>query len=102
MKAIRLIGHDLDDAVVNIAFFFLVLVATMAALDLASPWVVLGCWVLYVTIGFVIVVLLPEEQETRHDEQGQPRSTDQALVPSLPATKKPLEEKADRLIPAGR
>jgi fatty acid desaturase len=102
MKAIHLTGQDFDDAVVDIAFFFLVLVATMAALDLASPWVVLGCWVLYVTTGFVIVVLMPEEQETRHDEQGQPRSTDPALVPPLPATKKRLEENADTQIPVAR
>ena len=77
-------GQSVDDAVFNIALFFLVMVATLAALDITSPWVVLWCWVIYVTLGLVVASLLPREQENQRATPLRKRSSDRVPVPHLP------------------
>lgn len=93
MRPTHLMGQSVDDAVFNIALFFLVMVATLAALDITSPWVVLWCWVIYVTLGLVVACLLPREQENQRATPLRKRSSDRVPVPHLPATRQSLEKK---------
>lgn len=68
MKKLALFGSDIDDVVSNFAFLLLALVATLAALDIFSPWVVFAFWVFYVSAGLIMACLLPDERESQDHE----------------------------------
>jgi len=48
--------------VVNAAFFLLVLVLTIAGLDILSPWGVVAFWTLYIVVGWPPWVCFPSDQ----------------------------------------
>ncbi|MEI9999791.1 MAG: hypothetical protein WDO13_11855 [Verrucomicrobiota bacterium] len=70
MKTRHLTGADLDEIVVDTTLLLLVLLVTVAILDVFPIWAVLAFWFLYLALGLVAAFVAPNEGP--HGQGGRP------------------------------